>query len=81
MLRIINSSSPDSLRSDALNEFAFYMFDYNVDSSIILAKEAERIALQSNNKRQEARALKNIGISFDIKGRQIQPCFISIRPY
>ncbi len=69
LLRIINSSSPDSLRSDALNEFAFYMFDYNVDSSIILAKEAERIALQSNNKRQEARALKNIGISFDIKGK------------
>lgn len=69
MLRIINSSSPDSLKSDALNEFAFYMFDYNVDSSIILAREAEQLALKAGNSRQQARALKNIGISFDIKGK------------
>lgn len=66
---MINSAAHDSIKSDALNEFAFYMFDYNVDSSIILAKQAEEIALSIGNHQQLSRAFKNIGISYDIKGK------------
>lgn len=69
LLQVISSSAPDSVKSDALNEFAFYMFDYNVDSSILLAYGAKELALKAGNVRQQARAIKNIGISYDIKGK------------
>ena len=69
LLQVINSSAPDSVKSDALNEFAFFMFDYNVDSSIILANLAREKAVKAGNVRQQARAIKNIGISYDIKGK------------
>lgn len=69
MLKIYTSNAHDSIKSDALNEFAFYMFDYNVDSSIILANQARQLAIKANNIRQQARAIKNIGISYDIKGK------------
>lgn len=45
------------------------MFDYNVDSSILLANQARQLALKAGNVRQEARAIKNLGISYDIKGK------------
>ena len=67
--KLLSSAIPDSVRSDALNELAFYMFDYNVDSSIQLANQAKEYAAKANNLRQEARSLKNIGISYDIKGK------------
>lgn len=69
LVNVIKNTSEDSVRSDALNEFAFYMFDYNVDSSILLANQAEAIAVRIGNIRQQARALKNLGISYDIKGK------------
>jgi tetratricopeptide (TPR) repeat protein len=67
--KVINSAAHDSIKSDALNEFAFYMFDYNVDSSVLLAKQAEEKAVKAGNVRQQARAFKNCGISYDIKGK------------
>lgn len=69
LLQLLRSPAHDSVRSDALNELAFFMFDYNVDSSIVLADQALQLAKQVNNLRQQARALKNIGISYDIKGK------------
>lgn len=69
LLQLIQSAVHDSIKSDALNEFAFYMFDYNVDSSILLAHEARRKAINAGNIRQQARAIKNIGISYDILGK------------
>jgi len=66
---VIKSAAHDSIKSDALNEFAFYMFDYNVDSSVILAKQAEEKAVKAGSIRQLARAFKNSGISYDIKGK------------
>jgi two-component system, sensor histidine kinase PdtaS len=69
LLQLIQSAVHDSIKSDALNEFAFYMFDYNVDSSILLANEAKRKAINAGNVRQQARAIKNIGISYDILGK------------
>ena len=69
LLGIVSSNVHDSIKSDALNEFAFYMFDYNVDSSILLANQARQLALKAGNVRQEARAIKNLGISYDIKGK------------
>ena len=68
LLQLLRSPAHDSVRSDALNELAFFMFDYNVDSSIVLANQALQLARHTNNLRQQARALKNIGISYDIKG-------------
>ncbi len=69
LLHICSSTAHDSVKSDALNELAFYMFDYNVDSSILFAYRARELAIRSGNVRQQARAIKNIGISYDIKGK------------
>ncbi len=68
LLQLLRTPLHDSVRSDVLNELAFYMFDYNVDSSIVLAGQAHQLAIQAGNLRQQARALKNTGISYDIKG-------------
>lgn len=69
LLKICSSNVHDSVKSDALNELAFYMFDYNVDSSILFANQARELAIKAGNVRQQARAIKNIGISYDIKGK------------
>ncbi|MFZ1452527.1 MAG: tetratricopeptide repeat protein, partial [Ferruginibacter sp.] len=69
LLKICTSNAHDSIKSDALNELAFYMFDYNVDSSILFANQARELAIKAGNVRQQARAIKNIGISYDIKGK------------
>ena len=69
LVAILSSPVHDSIKSDALNELAFYMFDYNVDSSILLAGQAKKMAISAGNVRQQARAIKNIGISYDIKGK------------
>ncbi|MFZ1784956.1 MAG: tetratricopeptide repeat protein [Ferruginibacter sp.] len=69
LLKVASSAVHDSVKSDALNELAFYMFDYNVDSSILFANRAGQMAVQSGSIRQEARAIKNLGISYDIKGK------------
>ncbi|MCX6317092.1 MAG: tetratricopeptide repeat protein [Bacteroidetes bacterium] len=69
LLLVISSSVPDSVKSDALNELAFYMFDYNVDSSVLLATQARKMAIKAGSVRQEARAIKNIGICYDIWGK------------
>ena len=66
LLKIVTSNAHDSVKSDALNELAFYMFDYNVDSSILFATRARQLAVKAGNIRQQARAIKNIGISYDI---------------
>jgi hypothetical protein len=60
--KVIKSAAHDSIKSDALNEFAFYMFDYNVDSSVLLAKQAEEKAVKAGSIRQLARAFKNTSL-------------------
>ncbi|WP_454803535.1 ATP-binding protein [Mucilaginibacter phyllosphaerae] len=59
----------DSLRYvDALNRLAMLLYEKNIDSTFLLAKQAREISNRLQYAKGKADALNNLGVVYDIKG-------------
>ncbi|MFY7997824.1 MAG: tetratricopeptide repeat-containing sensor histidine kinase [Candidatus Kapaibacteriota bacterium] len=82
--RVIATAKHDTTRVSAMNALSYYYdnVSINLDSAIVLAREAEQLALQTNFRNGQASALNNIGNVFLDKGKYadaLQYYFSSLR--
>lgn len=67
LLRVVQAAAPDTTKVDALNKLSFLYRRANPDSMILLAAQADSLAVQLGYLNGRAKAVYHLGIGYDIK--------------